>query len=84
MRIVIAEFMEELAVASLRRRFDVLHDAGLAENRDALVATLDAADALIVRNRTRVDAELLSFAPRSTYSRTSRCSRDLCSWAAPG
>jgi len=63
-RIVIAEFMEELAVASLRRRFDVLHDAGLAENRDALVATLDAADALIVRNRTRVDAELLSFAPR--------------------
>ena len=64
MRIVIAEFMEELAVASLRRRFDVLHDAGLAENRDALVATLDAADALIVRNRTRVDAELLSFAPR--------------------
>ena len=64
MRIVIAEFMEELAVASLRRRFDVLHDAGLAENRDALVATLDAADALIVRNRTCVDAELLSFAPR--------------------
>ena len=64
MRIVIAEFMDELAVASLRRRFDVLHDAGLAEHRDALVAALDAADALIVRNRTRVDAELLSFAPR--------------------
>ncbi|HZW76070.1 MAG TPA: hydroxyacid dehydrogenase [Caldimonas sp.] len=64
MRIVIAEFMDEVAVASLRRRFDVLHDAGLVEHRDALVATLDGADALIVRNRTRVDAELLSFAPR--------------------
>ena len=64
MRIVIAEFMDEVAVASLRRRFEVLHDAGLAEHRDALVAALDGADALIVRNRTRVDAELLAFAPR--------------------
>ena len=64
MRIVIAEFMDEVAVASLRRRFDVLHDAGLAEHREALVAALGNADALIVRNRTRVDAELLGFAPR--------------------
>src|ERR1700739_800075 len=56
--------MEEVAVASLRRRFDVLHDTGLAEHREALIAALDAADALIVRNRTRVDAELLDFAPR--------------------
>jgi (S)-sulfolactate dehydrogenase len=63
-RIVIAEFMDEVAVASLRRRFEVLHDAGLAEHREALITALDAADALIVRNRTRVDAELLTFAPR--------------------
>jgi (S)-sulfolactate dehydrogenase len=63
-RIVIAEFMDEAAVASLRRRFDVLHNAGLVEHRDALLVALDGADALIVRNRTRVDAELLSFAPR--------------------
>jgi (S)-sulfolactate dehydrogenase len=64
MRIVIAEFMDEVAVASLRHRFDVLHEPGLAEHRDALIAALHSADALIVRNRTRVDADLLSFAPR--------------------
>ena len=64
MRIVIPEFMDEVAVASLRRRFDVLHDAGLVERRRDLLASLEAADALIVRNRTQVDAVLLAAAPR--------------------
>lgn len=64
MRIVIPEFMDEVAVASLRRRFDVLHDAGLVERRRDLLASLEAADALIVRNRTQVDAALLAAAPR--------------------
>jgi (S)-sulfolactate dehydrogenase len=63
-RIVIPEFMDEVAVASLRRRFDVLHDAGLVDRRRDLLTSLEAADALIVRNRTQVDAALLAAAPR--------------------
>jgi (S)-sulfolactate dehydrogenase len=63
MRIVISEFMDEAAVASLARRFDVHYDARLVDRRDELLAGLADADALIVRNRTQVDAALLGRAP---------------------
>lgn len=53
MRIVISEFMDEGAVASLARAFDVRYDATLVERRAELAAALAQADALIVRNRTR-------------------------------
>ncbi len=62
MRIVIAEFMDEVAVASLQRRFTTTYDAALAERREALLAAVADADALIVRNKTRVDAELIAAA----------------------
>lgn len=64
MRIVISEFMDEAAVASLARQFDVRYDAGLVDRRDELLAGLVDADALIVRNRTQVDAALLARAPK--------------------
>jgi (S)-sulfolactate dehydrogenase len=64
MRVVITEFMGEAAVASLARRFDVRYDAQLVERRDELLAGLADADALVVRNRTQVNAELLARAPR--------------------
>ena len=64
MRIVISEFMDEAAVASLARQFDVRYDAGLVDRRDELLAGLADADALIVRNRTQVDAALLARAPK--------------------
>lgn len=64
MRIVISEFMDEAAVASLARRFAVRYEAGLVDRRDELLAGLADADALIVRNRTRVDAALLARAPK--------------------
>ena len=64
MRILIAEFMDEAAVASLRRRYTTIHDATLGEDRDALLAAVVDVDALIVRNKTRVDAELLAAATR--------------------
>jgi (S)-sulfolactate dehydrogenase len=64
MRVVIAEFMEEAAVASLQRRFDTLYDASLVERRDELLASVEAADALIVRNRVQVEENLLAVAPR--------------------
>jgi (S)-sulfolactate dehydrogenase len=64
MRIVISEFMDQAAVDALRQRFDVHHAADLVDDRPALLALLADADALIVRNRTLVNAELLARAPR--------------------
>ena len=64
MRIVISEFMDGSAVRLLAARHDTLFDPALVERREALLAALAVADALIVRNRTRVDAGLLSAAPR--------------------
>ncbi|MBV7484539.1 hydroxyacid dehydrogenase [Bordetella sp. BOR01] len=63
MHIVISEFMDEAAVAALRADFDVRYEPDLVDRRDALLAALADADALIVRNRTRVDAALLAAGP---------------------
>jgi len=63
MRIVISEFMDGAAVASLAARFDVTYDPRLVDQRGALRLALADADGLIVRNRTQVDAELLASAP---------------------
>jgi (S)-sulfolactate dehydrogenase len=64
MRIVISEFMDDAAVARLTGRFDVVYDKTLVDWRDALKTALADADALIVRNRTQVNADLLRAAPR--------------------
>ena len=64
MRIVICEFMDTDAVAGLASRFDVRYDKGLVDRRDQLVHALGDADALIVRNRAQVDAQLLAAAPK--------------------
>ncbi len=64
MRIVIAEFMDAAAVASLAAAHDTLYDKDLVDRRAELLAQLAGADALIVRNRTQVDAGLIAAAPR--------------------
>jgi len=64
MHIVITEFMDDAAVAALRADFDVRYEPDLVDRRNALLAALPQADALIVRNRTRVDAALLAAGPR--------------------
>lgn len=64
MKILISEFMDEAAVASLRASFDTTYDATLVDRGDELLASLKDADALIVRNRTQVNAQLLAAAPR--------------------
>ena len=64
MRVVIAEFMDEAAVASLQRRFATTYDPQLADRRHGLLAAVIDADALIVRNKTSVDRELLAAADR--------------------
>jgi len=61
-QVVICEFMDEAAVASLRRRFVTIYDAELAGLRDKLLGAVADADALIVRNKTRVDDELVAAA----------------------
>jgi (S)-sulfolactate dehydrogenase len=64
MRIVISEFMDAAAVADLAARFTVCYDRDLVDCPDDLAVELTDADALIVRNRTSVDADLLALAPR--------------------
>jgi (S)-sulfolactate dehydrogenase len=62
MQVLIAEFMDESAVASLGARYATHYDPDLGERRAALVSAVSEVDALIVRNRTRVDAELVAAA----------------------
>lgn len=62
--IVISEFMDEAAVESLRRTFSVHYDPELVDQPEALAGLLGDARALIVRNRTQVQAAVLDAAPR--------------------
>ncbi len=64
--IVISELMDEAAVADLARDRTVRYEPDLVDRRSELLASLGRARALIVRNRTRVDAELLAAAPALT------------------
>jgi (S)-sulfolactate dehydrogenase len=64
MKIVITEFMDLAAVDALRARFSVVYDPALVERRADLLGLLLDASALIVRNRTKVDADMLAAAPR--------------------
>ncbi len=55
--------MDESAVASLANQFETHHDAMLVDRRAELLGRLKDVDALIVRNRTQVNAEILAAAP---------------------
>lgn len=58
--IVISEFMDDDAVADLKRDFKVHYDKALADKPQELMALAAAAPALIVRNRTQVRGDLLA------------------------
>src|SRR4051794_1745018 len=64
MRIVISEFADDSAVAYLAARHDTLYDKRLVDRPDELRREVATAGALIVRNRTQVDAALLAAAPQ--------------------
>ncbi len=64
MRIVITEFMDERAVATLAAAHDVLYDPNLVDDVQRLHAEAGGADAVVVRNRTQVRGELLAALPR--------------------
>ena len=62
--IVISEFMDEAVIAQAFAGRDVLYDAKLVDRPEALAAALRGARALLVRNRTQVNAALLAQAPQ--------------------
>ena len=68
MRIVITEFMDDDAVATLVKALSegsVLYDATLVDKPDAMAAAAADCDALIVRNRTQVRGALLDATKRA-------------------
>jgi (S)-sulfolactate dehydrogenase len=62
--IVISEFMDETLANEVLSDFDVLYDPSLVDDRGALLTALADSRAVIVRNRTRVDQELLDHGPK--------------------
>ncbi len=62
--IVITEFMDEDVIAREFAGRDVLYDAKLVDQPEALAAALGDARALLVRNRTQVRPPLLAQAPQ--------------------
>ncbi len=59
-KIVISEFMDETAVAELQGQFDVLYDPLLVKDSERLKQVAADAQALIVRNQTQVNQDLLA------------------------
>ncbi|MEJ8824510.1 hydroxyacid dehydrogenase [Variovorax humicola] len=58
-KIVITEFMDLPAVASLRKGFNVVYDPSLVDDEDRLLVEVVDADAVVVRNRTQMRGALL-------------------------
>ena len=61
--IVISEFMDKDIALEVLDNFDVQYNPTLVDDRIALLETLAEARAIIVRNRTQVNNELLEHAP---------------------
>lgn len=61
--VVITEFMDPDVAGSLTNEFGGLYDPTLVERRDEIKSLLSDCRALLVRNRTGVDEDLLSLAP---------------------
>jgi (S)-sulfolactate dehydrogenase len=59
-KIIITEFMDEAAVASLSAEHETLYDPALVDDQARLASLLPKARALIVRNRTQVRGEVLA------------------------
>ena len=57
--VLVTEFMDGSALAFLKNRAQVDYAPDLFERHDELLQRVETADALIVRNRTRVTSDLL-------------------------
>ena len=61
--ILITEFMDDRAVDLLRSKYKVIYDKSLADNQEKIPDMMEDIKALIVRNRTQVNKNLLTNAP---------------------
>ena len=71
--IIITEFMDPKAVEETAKNYDVHYDSQLVDKPDELKTLLAAARGLVVRNRTRVDAELLAGSAKFKGGRALGC-----------
>ena len=64
--IIITEFMDDDAIASLKSKWVVFYDPLLHKTPDTLQRELVSARALIIRNQTQITTDMLKMAPRLT------------------
>ena len=62
-RVLVTEVMDEAALDAFGPDFDVRYEPDIVDDRTATLARVRDVDAVIVRNRTQVNAELLEAAP---------------------
>lgn len=62
-KVVISEFMNQAAVQQLGNHFHVVYEPGLVDDPPALYREVADADALIVRNRTQVNRDVVAAGP---------------------
>lgn len=63
-RIVVSEYLQEQFLARLRDDFDVAYDPDLYADRPRLLERVADAEAIFIRNRTRIDPEFLAAAKK--------------------
>lgn len=63
-KVVVTEFMDLSALEAFGADVSVEYNPGLVDDRPGLLGLLSDCDALIVRNRTQVDQEILDAAPK--------------------
>ena len=61
--ILITEFMDDRAVDLLRSKYDVIYDKSLADNQEKIPDMMKDIKAIIVRNRTQINENLLNHSP---------------------
>ena len=61
-KLVVSEFLQEEYLDLLRAGFDVEYDPDLYSDRPTLLEHVADAEAILIRNRTRIDAELIAAA----------------------
>jgi (S)-sulfolactate dehydrogenase len=62
-KVVVPEFLPAPHLERLRQSFEVVYDPDLYADRSRLLAEIGEAAAVLIRNRTRIDQELLDAAP---------------------
>jgi len=62
-KVVVSEYLPDVYLDLLRSRHDVVYDPDLHGDRPRLLAEMADAEAVFIRNRTRVDDELVGAAP---------------------